>query len=385
MKRALFNWPRKSARRSGMPGNSFGSFFRVTTWGESHGPALGAVIDGCPPRLPLSAETIQKALDKRKPGKGGAAETTRKEPDQVEILSGVFEGMTTGTPISLMIRNRDARSKSYDHIKNLFRPGHGDYTYLKRFGIRDYRGGGRSSGRETAARVAAGAVAQLVLDLAGIKVQSYTVALGGVHAEARNLDEINHNRLFCPDSNAAAAMERRVLKARKAGDSLGGIVEVVASGVPAGLGDPVFDKLDAEIAGALMSIGAIKGVEIGSGFQAANNTGSTNNDPISPSGFMSNNAGGILAGISNGEQIVARAAVKPIPSIRIEQDTIDIHGKAVKLSVKGRHDVAAIPRIVPVTRAMVQLVLADHLLRRFSLEITDNCTLIESSKNGQLV
>ncbi len=368
-----------------MPGNSFGQFFRVTTWGESHGPALGAVIDGCPPRLPLTEQVIQEALDKRRPGKGGAAETTRKEPDRVEILSGVFEGLTTGTPISLMIRNRDARSRSYDHIKDIFRPGHGDYTYLKRFGIRDYRGGGRSSGRETAARVAAGAVAQLVLDLAGIRVHAYTISLGGVHAEVRDLERVNENRLFCPDTKAAERMEERVVEAKKAGDSLGGIVEIRAEGVPAGLGDPVFDKLDAEIAGAIMSIGAVKGVEIGSGFRAAESTGSKNNDPIRPEGFLSNNAGGILAGISNGEPLVARAAVKPIPSIRIEQDTIDTAGQPVKLSVKGRHDVSAIPRIVPVMKAMMQLVLADHLLRRFSMEITDNCKLIKDRDNGRLV
>ncbi len=368
-----------------MPGNSFGQAFRVTTWGESHGPALGAVIDGCPARLPLTEAHIQAALDKRRPGKGGAAETTRKEPDRVEILSGVFQGMTTGTPISLMIRNQDAKSRSYDHLKDLFRPGHGDYTYLKRFGIRDYRGGGRSSGRETVARVAAGAVAQLVLDLAGIEIYAYTVGLGRVYVETKNLEVIEDNRLFCPDMDAAKLMEEQVLAAKKAGDSLGGIVEVVATGVPAGLGDPVFDKLDGEIAKALMSVGAVKGVEIGSGFKAADMTGSENNDPISPKGFLSNNAGGILAGISNGDEIIARAAIKPIPSIGIEQDTIDITGKPVKLSVKGRHDVSAIPRIVPVIKAMMQLVLADHLLRRFSLEITDNCNLIKDEQNGRLI
>ncbi len=368
-----------------MPGNTFGQIFRVTTWGESHGPALGAVIDGCPPRLPLSEEIIQEALDKRRPGKGGVAETTRKEPDKVEILSGVFEGLTTGTPISLMIWNKDARSKSYDHIKDLFRPGHGDYTYLKRYGIRDYRGGGRSSGRETAARVAAGAVAQLVLDLAGINIYAYTISLGGVDAETKNLKDIFNNRLFCADMAAAEKMEKEVLAAKKSGDSLGGIVEVMATGVPAGLGDPVFDKLDAEIAKAFMSVGAVKGVEIGSGFKAAKSTGSKNNDPISPERFLTNNAGGILAGISNGEEIVTRAAIKPIPSISIEQDTIDTTGKPVKLSVKGRHDVSAIPRIVPVMKAMMQLVLADHLLRRFSLEITDNFEIIRDRQNGRLI
>jgi len=368
-----------------MSGNTFGEAFRVTTWGESHGPGLGAVIDGCPPRLPLSEAVIQEALDKRRPGKGGPSETTRKEPDRVEILSGVFEGLTTGTPISLLIWNKDAKSKSYNHLKDLFRPGHGDYTYLKRFGIRDYRGGGRSSGRETAARVAAGAVAQQLLDLAGIRIFAYTISLGGIHAEERNLDDIGKNRLFCPDTAAAKKMEDRVLAIKKAGDSIGGVVEIVAQGVPAGLGDPVFDKLDAEIAKALMSVGAVKGVEIGSGFSAAESTGSLNNDPISPTGFLSNNSGGILAGISNGEPVVARAAVKPIPSISIQQNTIDTEGRPVTLSVKGRHDVSAIPRIVPVLKAMMQLVLADHLIRRFSMEITDNFAIIRDRQDGRLV
>ncbi len=350
-----------------MPGNSFGQIFRITTWGESHGPGLGVVIDGCPPMLPLSEDKIQEALDRRRPGKGGVAETTRKEPDRVEILSGVFNGLTTGTPISLMIRNRDAKSKSYSTLERLFRPGHGDFTYLRRYGIRDHRGGGRASGRETAARVAAGAVAQVLLDSEGIDVQAYTVALGGIETAKRNLDEIKENRLFCPDNEAAEAMEQRVAEVRKEGDSLGGVVEVVASGVPAGMGEPVFDKLDAEIAKALMSIGAVKGVEIGAGFRAAELKGSENNDQITPDGFLTNNAGGILAGISNGEPIVARAAVKPIPSISKEQDTVDIDGNPVKLKVGGRHDISAIPRIVPVCQAMVRLVIADHLLRTRTL------------------
>ncbi len=350
-----------------MPGNTFGQIFRITTWGESHGPALGVVIDGCPPGLPLTQEAIQESLDKRRPGKGGAAETTRKEPDRVEILSGTFRGLTTGTPISLLIRNRDAKSSSYSDIERIFRPGHGDFTYLKRYGIRDHRGGGRSSGRETAARVAAGAVAQVLLDSVGIDVSAYTVALGGITARLRNMEEIEHNRLFCPDNNAAVKMEERVAAARKAGDSLGGVVEISATGVPAGLGEPVFDKLDASLASALMSIGAVKGVEIGAGFAAAAMKGSENNDPLSPEGFKKNDAGGILAGISNGEPIIARAAIKPIPSISIEQDTIDIDGNPVKLRVKGRHDISAIPRIVPVCQAMVRLVLADHLLRTRTL------------------
>ncbi len=347
-----------------MPGNSFGQSFRVTTWGESHGPALGVVIDGCPPLLPLNEDMIQQELDRRRPGTGGPASTPRKEPDKVEILSGVFEGKTTGTPISLLIWNKDAKSSSYDKLKDIFRPGHGDFTYLKKYGIRDHRGGGRASGRETAARVAAGAVAQVLLDGYGISVLAYTVSLANVTTEKRNLDEIFENRLFCPDNEAAAKMEEAIAQIRSQGDSAGGIVEIQATGVPPGLGEPVFDKLDAEIAKALMSIGAVKGVEIGSGFKAAHLLGSQNNDPIGPEGFLSNNAGGILAGISNGADIVARAAIKPIPSISKEQDTIDTTGRPVKLKVGGRHDASAIPRIVPVCQAMMRLVLADHVLRQ---------------------
>ncbi len=346
-----------------MPGNSFGQYFKVTTWGESHGPAIGVVIDGCPPRLPLDEKTIQDALDKRRPGKGGPAESPRKEPDRVEILSGVFEGVTTGTPISLLIRNMDAKSSAYNTLKDVFRPGHGDITYWKKYGVRDYRGGGRSSGRETAARVAAGAVAQVLLEKEGIEVHAYTVSLGGIRAEKRDLSAVTKNRLFCPDPDAAEKMEKRVSEVRAQGDSIGGIVEVIATGVPAGLGEPVFDKLDAEIAKALMSIGAVKGVEIGAGFAAAELLGSQNNDEMTPDGFLSNNSGGILAGISNGDTIVARAAVKPIPSIAKEQRTVSITGEEVTLKVGGRHDASAIPRIVPVLKAMMQIVLADHLLR----------------------
>jgi chorismate synthase len=346
-----------------MPGNTFGTSFRVTTWGESHGPAIGVVIDGCPPRLPLEEAVIQRALDRRRPGKGGVAESARKEPDRAEILSGVFQGLTTGTPISLLIRNQDARSSAYDQLRTVFRPGHGDYTYWKKYGIRDHRGGGRSSGRETAARVAAGAVAQVLLDSAEITVLAYTVCLGGIWIRERKLDAAEENRLFCPDPEAAIEMEKRVADIRSKGDSLGGIVEVRAAGVPAGLGEPVFDKLDAELAKGLMSIGAVKGVEIGSGFKAAHMLGSENNDPIRPEGFLSNNSGGILAGISNGDEIVCRAAVKPIPSISREQQTINTAGEPTTINIGGRHDASAIPRIVPVCQAMVRLVLADHLLR----------------------
>ncbi|MCW7073574.1 MAG: chorismate synthase [Methanophagales archaeon] len=350
-----------------MPGNTFGQCFRITTWGESHGPALGVVIDGCPPRLVLNEAIIQETLDKRRPGKGGVAESPRNEPDHVEILSGVFEGQTTGTPILLIIRNRDVRSQAYDRLRDIFRPGHGDYTYWKKYGIRDHRGGGRASGRETAARVAAAAVAQVFLDTVGINVIAYTIALGGIKARKHDIDLVNQNRLFCPDLEAAERMEKRIAEIRSKGDSVGGIVEVLAAGVPPGLGEPVFDKLDADLAKGLMSIGAVKGVEIGAGFRAAELLGSENNDPIVPGDFLSNNSGGILAGISNGDDLIVRAAVKPIPSISKEQDTITVSGKPAKLKVGGRHDASAIPRIVPVCEAMVRLVLADHILRARAL------------------
>ena len=349
-----------------MAGNTYGKLFRVTTWGESHGPAVGAVIDGCPPGLELEAADIQKDLEKRRPGKGGG-ESPRQEPDQVEIMSGVFEGLTTGTPISLLIYNKDARSRAYDHLQNIFRPGHGDLTYLKKYGIRDHRGGGRASARETVARVAAGAVARKVLTENDIAVMAYTVALGDIATSRRNMKDIAKNRLYCPDAAAAASMEELIDSVRKKGDSLGGVVEIRVTGCPVGLGEPVFDKLDAALAHALMSIGAVKGVEIGAGFRAAELLGSENNDAITPKGYRTNNAGGILAGISNGDAIITRVAVKPIPSISIEQDTLNLDNEAVKIKVGGRHDISAIPRIVPVCEAMVCLTLADHLLRQAAI------------------
>lgn len=347
-----------------MAGNTFGKVFQVTTWGESHGTAVGAVIDGCPPGLDLTPEDIQKDMERRRPGKGSAAASPRKEPDTVEFLSGIYEDTTTGTPISLAIFNKDAHSKSYDHLKNIFRPGHGDITYLKKYGIRDHRGGGRASARETAGRVAAGAVARALLKKHGVEVKAYTVALGGIEVQKRDLNEIDQNPLFCPDNETASRIEERIKEVREQGDSLGGIVEILATGCPAGLGEPVFDKLDGELARALMSIGAVKGVEIGAGFEAAHLTGSQNNDPITPTGFASNNSGGILAGLSNGDSIVTRVAVKPIPSIAQEQDTVDLDNKPVKIKIGGRHDISAIPRIIPVCEAMVCLTLADHLLRQ---------------------
>jgi chorismate synthase len=346
-----------------MAGNTFGQVFRVTTWGESHGPALGAVIDGCPPRLPLSAATVETELARRRPGVQAHA-TTRREPDKVEILSGVFEGLTTGTPICLMVYNRDIRSQDYDALREVFRPGHGDFTFQAKYGIRDHRGGGRPSARETVARVAAGAVAQLVLDRAGIQVLAYTVELGGVPARLVDEKVIWDNPFFCPDPEVVAAMTARVQEVKARKDSLGGVVEVRVRGCPAGLGEPVFDKLDAILAQAVMSVGAVKGVEIGSGFAAARLLGSEHNDPILPGGFASNHAGGILAGISNGDEIIVRAAVKPIPSIAREQQTVDLAGRPRTLTIAGRHDLSAIPRIVPVLAAMVRLTLADFLLRQ---------------------
>ncbi|MEA3417150.1 MAG: chorismate synthase [Thermodesulfobacteriota bacterium] len=350
-----------------MPGNTFGKLFRITTWGESHGKAVGVVIDGCPPKIPLDEEIIQNMLDRRRPGRS-LTSTGRKEPDKAVIMSGLFEGMTTGAPVMVMIYNKDADSKAYEKYAELFRPGHGDITYMAKYGIRDWRGGGRASARETVARVAAGAVARAVLDRKKIKVFAYTVELGGVKAEKRDLGMIGKNMFCCPDMAAAEKMETRVISVKKEGDSIGGIVEILAKGVPHGLGEPVFDKLDADLAKALMSIGAVKGVEIGSGFKAAAMKGSENNDPITPRGFSTNNAGGILAGISNGDDIVIRVAVKPIPSIRIEQDTIVRSGNTATISIKGRHDVSAIPRINVVCEAMVSLVLADHLLGQRAIQ-----------------
>jgi chorismate synthase len=346
-----------------MPGNTFGKLFRITTWGESHGKGVGVVIDGCPPKIPLDEETIQKMLDQRRPG-GSIASTARKEPDQAVIMSGVFENRTTGTPIMILVKNKDADSSSYQRISDLFRPGHGDFTYQAKYGIRDFRGGGRASARETVARVAAGAVAGVVLSRIGTEVSAYTVELGGIKAQKRDMDEITNNMFCCPDSIAAEKMEHRINEVRKMGNSVGGIVEIIAKGVPKGLGDPVFDKLDADLAGALMSIGAVKGVEIGAGFRVAGMLGSENNDPITPDGFETNNSGGILAGISNGDHIVIRVAVKPIPSIAIDQKTIDRLNKPRTVSTKGRHDISAIPRINVVCKSMVQIVIADHLLRQ---------------------
>ena len=353
-----------------MPGNTFGKMFKITTWGESHGKAVGVVIDGCPPKIPLDEKIIQAMLNRRRPG-SSVASTSRKEPDTAIMMSGGFEGVTTGTPIMIMVNNKDASSKAYEPYADLFRPGHGDITYLAKYGVRDWRGGGRASARETVARVAAGAVAKNLLGRENVRIHAYTVELGGIKAKKRDLGVIDKNMFLCSDMAAAEKMEKRILSIKKKGDSLGGIVEIKAEGVPKGLGDPVFDKLDADLAKAIMSIGAVKGVEIGSGFEAAGKMGSENNDPITPDGFTSNNSGGILAGISNGDNIIIRAAIKPIPSIAIEQNTIDRFGEQRTISTKGRHDISAIPRINVVCEAMASLVLADHLLRQKAIAWID--------------
>jgi chorismate synthase len=350
-----------------MPGSTIGKLFQVTTWGESHGRAVGVVIDGCPPRIPLDENFIQSMLNRRRPGTS-VASTQRREKDTAVIYSGVFDGLTTGTPIMIMVENKDAKSSAYKPYADVYRPGHGDYTYQAKYGIRDWRGGGRGSARETVARVAAGAVAKAVLERHNISVRAYTIELAGIRAAERDLEAADQNPFLCPDSNAAEAMQTRIAEIKKQGDSAGGIVEVLTSGIPKGLGDPVFDKLDADLAKALMSIGAVKAVEVGAGFQASQMLGSENNDAITPQGFVSNNAGGILAGISNGDDIVLRVGVKPIPSISIEQQTIDKNGRQQTVSIKGLHDIAAIPRINVVCEAMVYIVLADHLLRQTVLD-----------------
>jgi chorismate synthase len=349
-----------------MAGNSFGTLFRITTWGESHGEALGVVIDGCPPRIDLSREDIQKELDRRRPGQGSGS-SPRKERDRVEILSGIFEGKTTGTPLSLLIENEDVDSSPYEEWKEVFRPGQADFTYQAKYGIRDHRGGGRASARETVGRVAAGAVAKKILEKEKMQILAYTVELGGVRIEKIDYKEIERNGLRCPDRKAAGGMEKKIEEAKARGDTLGGIVEILVRGCPPGLGEPVFDKLEADLAKALMSVGAVQGVEVGAGFGVARMFGSQCNDPIGPKGFEKNDAGGILGGISNGADIVLRAAVKPIPSIRLDQRTVDQAMRPVSLRVRGRHDISAIPRINPVCEAMVALVLADHWLRQKTL------------------
>jgi chorismate synthase len=350
-----------------MSHNSFGHLFRVTTWGESHGPAIGAVVDGCPPRIPLSEADLQPWLDRRRPGQSRFT-TQRQEPDQVRILSGVFEGITTGTPIALTIENVDQRSKDYGDIAEQFRPGHADLTYELKYGIRDYRGGGRASARETAMRVAAGGVARLVLG-AGVRIRGALVQMGphAIDPARWDWDEVERNPFFCPDATAAAEWEEYLSGVRKAGSSCGAVIELVADGVPPGLGAPVYGKLDADIAGALMSINAVKGVEIGDGFAAAALTGEENADEMAMRDgvvvFGSNHAGGVLGGISSSQPVVARFAVKPTSSILGPRHSVDRNGQPVEVVTKGRHDPCVGIRAVPVGEAMLACVLADHLLR----------------------
>ena len=350
-----------------MAGNSFGTLFRFTTWGESHGPAIGVVVDGVPPRIPLAEPDIQHWLDRRKPAQSRFT-TQRREPDQVKILSGVFEGQTTGTPISLMIENVDARSKDYDDTKDKFRPGHADYTYWAKYGIRDHRGGGRASARETASRVAAGAVARKILG-SGVTIRGAVVQMGPHKIDRARWDweAVEDNPFWCPDRQAAQAWEGYLDEVRKHGSSAGAVIEVVASGVPVGLGEPIYDKLDGDLARALMTINAVKAVEIGAGFAAAALSGEENADEMRMQDgrvtFLSNNAGGILGGISTGQDIVVRFAVKPTSSILTPRRTVDTHGHDTEISTKGRHDPCVGIRATPVGEAMVAAVLVDHLLR----------------------
>ncbi len=349
-----------------MSGNTFGKIFKISTWGESHGPGVGVVIEGCPAGLPISEKDIQKELDRRRTGQSKVT-TSRKEKDQIRFLSGVFQGKTTGTPLSMMVENSDADSTKYETIKDLYRPGHADYTYDMKYGFRDYRGGGRSSARETVGRVAAGAVAKKLLKRKKITVVAYTKQIGPHIAKTIDLKEIEKNIVRCPDKKMAEKMIDHVMKLRKRGDSVGGVVEVLAMGVPPGLGEPVFDRLDADLAKALMSLPAVKGVEVGSGFAAAELTGSQNNDAFYSKGgkihTRTNNAGGILGGISTGEDIVMRFVVKPTSSILKEQETVTASGEKATIQVEGRHDPCVSPRAVPIAEAMVALTLIDHYLR----------------------
>lgn len=346
-----------------MSGNTLGKLFSVTTFGESHGPALGCSVDGCPPGMNLSEADIQLDLDRRKPGKSRHT-TQRREADQVKILSGVFEGKTTGTPIGLMIENTDQRTKDYSEIATAFRPGHADYSYQHKYGFRDYRGGGRSSARETAMRVAAGAIAKKYLKLKfNIEIRGFLVQLGPIKITQIDLDVIETNPFFCPDINKISAMEVYMDNLRKEGDSIGAKVEVIAMNIPPGLGEPIFDRLDAELAHSLMSINAVKAVEIGDGFACVESKGTYFRDEITPEGFLSNHAGGILGGISTGQDIVARIALKPASSLRLPGKSINQQGEAIALVTKGRHDPCVGIRATPIAEAMVAITLMDHLLR----------------------
>ncbi|TKI03856.1 chorismate synthase [Martelella alba] len=347
-----------------MAGNSIGELFRVTTFGESHGAALGGIVDGVPPGMPLTEADLQQDLDRRRPGSSRYT-TQRREPDQVRILSGVFEGVTTGTPIGLLIENTDQRSQDYSAIKDLFRPGHADYTYEMKYGLRDYRGGGRSSARETAMRVAAGAIAKKYLARRHhIQVRGYLAQMGNIVCQLKDWRQVGENPFFCPDPDRLDDLDELMRALKKDGDSIGAKVTVVADGVPAGLGEPVFDRLDADLAHALMSINAVKGVEIGDGFSVIGRRGSENRDEITPEGFASNHAGGVLGGISSGQTVIAHLALKPTSSIMVPGRTINRQGEPVEMVTRGRHDPCVGIRAVPIAEAMMAIVLMDHLLRQ---------------------
>lgn len=346
-----------------MSGNSFGRLFVVTSFGESHGPAIGCVVDGCPPGLELSAADIQLELDRRRPGTSRHV-TQRREPDEVEILSGLFEGRTTGTPIALLIRNQDQRSRDYGNLAETFRPGHADYAYWQKYGIRDHRGGGRSSARETAVRVAAGAIARKWLQQHyGIVIRACMSALGSIEIPFQSWDEVDRNPFFAPNADIVAELESYMDKLRKSGDSIGARIDVIAAGVPVGWGEPVYDRLDAGIAQAMMSINAVKGVEIGAGFAAVSQRGTEHGDEISPEGFLSNHAGGVVGGISTGQDIIASIAIKPTSSIRLDRRSIDRDGAPLIVNTHGRHDPCVGIRAAPIVEAMLALVLIDHALR----------------------
>jgi chorismate synthase len=346
-----------------MSGNTFGRLFTVTTFGESHGPALGCIVDGCPPGLELSEQDIQRDVERRRSGTSRYT-SQRREPDRVQILSGVFEGRTTGSPIGLLVMNEDQRSYDYEKIKDRFRPGHADYTYQHKYGFRDYRGGGRSSARETVMRVAAGAIARKYLDeRLGVRIHGYLAQMGDVRIDPVDLAEIDRNPFFCPDPARVGELEALIDQLRRDGDSIGARVTVVAKGVPPGLGEPVFDRLDADLAHAMMGINAVKGVEVGAGFAAVSQRGSEHRDELTPEGFLSNHAGGTLGGISSGQDVIVSMALKPTSSIVIPGRTIDVAGRPVEVSTTGRHDPCVGIRAVPIAEAMLALVLVDHYLR----------------------
>jgi chorismate synthase len=346
-----------------MSGNTFGKLFAVTSFGESHGPALGCIVDGCPPGLPLTEEDLQRDVERRRSGKSRHT-SQRREPDQVRILSGVFEGRTTGAPIGLLVENQDQRSRDYAKIKDVFRPGHADYTYAQKYGFRDYRGGGRSSARETVMRVAAGAIARRYLSRqAGIEIRGYLAQLGPLMLDPVDLDTVDDNPFFCADPARVPELEAYMDALRKEGDSIGARVNVLATGVPPGLGEPVFDKLDADIAHAMMGINAVKAVEIGDGFDVVNQKGTEHRDEITPEGFRSNHAGGTLGGISSGQTLRVSMALKPTSSLRLPCDSVDVNGHPVEVVTTGRHDPCVGIRATPIAEAMLALVLMDHYLR----------------------